>query len=182
MTRTILIALGTLALAASSFAQTTEETIERALAAAPRNMREGATVIKWKSDLTYETIKKGTNKLFCYDRSGEPGRQAFAVQCTALANMDRVTQNRKFEAMTDKAAKQAALDAAEANGTRVKPEFGSIWLDMNGADKEHARIHTTIAVPGATSKTLGLPEAPSQGGAWIMNAGTTTAHIMTPGS
>ena len=96
--------------------------------------------------------------------------------------MDRVTQNRKFEAMTDKAAKQAALDAAEANGTRVKPEFGSIWLDMNGADKEHARIHTTIAVPGATSKTLGLPEAPSQGGAWIMNAGTTTAHIMTPGS
>ena len=46
MTRTILIALGTLALAASSFAQTTEETIERALAAAPRNMREGATVSK----------------------------------------------------------------------------------------------------------------------------------------
>jgi hypothetical protein len=27
-----------------------------------------------------------------------------------------------------------------------------------------------------------LPDKPAQGGAWIMNAGTTTAHIMTPGS
>ena len=55
------------------------------------------------------------------DRSGEPGRQPFAVQCTSIANLDRVIQNRKFEAMSDMAARQAALDAAEANGTRVKP-------------------------------------------------------------
>ena len=38
---------------------------ERALAAAPRQMREGATVIRWKADFTYETIKKGTNRLVC---------------------------------------------------------------------------------------------------------------------
>jgi len=28
---------------------------------------------------------------------------------------------------------------------------------------------------------MGLPDNPKQGGAWLMNAGTTTAHIMTPG-
>jgi hypothetical protein len=39
----------------------------------------------------------------------------------------------------------------------------------------------TIAVPGATTKTLGLPETGASGGVWIMNAGTTTAHLMTPG-
>jgi hypothetical protein len=167
---------------AAAFAQAPADTIAKALAAAPRQMHDGATVVQWKADFTYETLKKGTNRLFCYDRSGEPGRQPFAVQCTSLGNMDRVAQNRKFEAMTDKTARQAAIDAAEANGTRVKPEYGSVWYDMNGADQEHARIHVTIAVPGATTQSTGLPDNAKQGGVWIMNAGTTTAHIMTPGS
>jgi len=182
MKRIVVIALGVMALSLSSFAQTPEETIDRALAAAPRNMKEGATVIKWKADGTYDTLKKGTNRLACYDRSGEPGQQPFAVQCTSIANLDRVAQNRKFEKITDKAARQAALDAAEKDGTRVKPEFGSVWLTMNGPDREHARIHTTIAVPNATTQSLGLPDNPRQGGVWIMNAGTSTAHLMTPGS
>ena len=73
------------------------------------------------------------------------------------------------------------LDAAEKDGTRVKPEFGSVWYHLMGADKEHARTHMTIAVPGATTQSLGLPDNGRQGGVWIMNAGTTTAHLMTPG-
>jgi hypothetical protein len=183
MKRTMPIILGMLAVSASAVAQTTtQETIDRALAAAPRQLHDGATVIKWKDDGTYETLKKGTNRLVCYDRTGEPGKQPFAVQCTSIANLDRVAQNRKFEAMTDRATRQAALDKAEADGTRVKPEYGSVWYDMNGADQAHARIHVTIAVPGATTKTTGLPEDGKQGGVWIMNAGTSTAHIMTPGS
>jgi len=184
MLRKVLLVLGALAVSTGAFAQPTDaERIERALMAAPRNMKEGATVVKWKADNSYETIKKGTNKMVCYDRSGDPGQQPFAVQCTSLANLDRVAQNRKFEAIADKTARQAAIDAAEKDGTRVKPEYGSVWLTMNAPDKEHAtRIHTTIAVPGATTKTTGLPEDNKQGGVWIMNAGTTTAHLMTPGS
>ena len=184
MLRKVLLVLGALAVSTGAFAQPTDaERIERALMAAPRNMKEGATVVKWKADNSYETIKKGTNKMVCYDRSGDPGQQPFAVQCTSLANLDRVAQNRKFEAIADKTARQAAIDAAEKDGTRVKPEYGSVWLTMNAPDKEHAtRIHTTIAVPGATTKTTGLPEDNKQGGVWIMNAGTSTAHLMTPGS
>ena len=178
---TVGIILGALALSTSAFAQTPEETINRALAAAPAQMREGATVIKWKADYTYDTLKKGTNRLVCYDRSGEPGRQPFAVQCTSVGNLDRVAQSRKFEANTNKAARQAAIEAAEKDGSRVKPEYGSVFYMMNGPDQEHARPHTTIAVPGATTESTGLPDNPKQGGVWIMNAGTTTAHIMTPG-
>ncbi len=176
------ISLCLLALSAGALAQSSDEMIDRALAAAPRNLHDAATVIKWKADFTYDTIKKGTNRLVCYDRSGEPGRAAFAVQCTSLGNVERIAQNRKFEAIADKADRQKQLDAAEANGTRVKPEFGSVWLDMNGPDKEHANIHRTIAVPGATAQSLGLPDKPTAGGAWVMNPGTTTAHIMIPGT
>jgi len=180
--RNIAMIAGWWMVCAAGFAQAPQEMIDRALAAAPRQMRDGATIVRWKADFTYETVKKGTNRLFCYDRSGEPGRQPFAVQCTSIGNLARVAQNRKFEAMTDHEARQKALDAAEADGTRVKPEYGSVWYDMNGPDQEHARIHVTIAIPGATSQSTGLPDTPQKGGAWIMNAGTSTAHIMTPGS
>jgi hypothetical protein len=39
----------------------------------------------------------------------------------------------------------------------------------------------TIAVPGATTGSLGLPDNGKAGGVWIMNAGSSTAHLMTPG-
>ena len=175
MKRIVPIVLSILAVSAGAFAQAPSD----ATAAAPANLREGATVIKWKPDFTYDTVKKGTNRLVCYDRSGFPGQRPFSLECTSLGNLDRAAQNLKFEAMGDK--KQAMLDAAEKDGTRVKPEFGSVWYHLAGADREHANPHMTIAVPGATTQSLGLPDNNKQGGVWIMNAGTTTAHLMVPG-
>jgi hypothetical protein len=87
----------------------------------------------------------------------------------------------KFESETDRAKRQAALTAAEKDGTRAKPEFGSVWYHVMGQSQEQARNHMTIAVPGATSQSLGLPDTAAQGGVWIMDAGTSTAHLMTPG-
>ena len=175
-------ALGVLAISVSAYAQTPDPALERALMPAPRQMREGATIIKWKPDGTYETLRKGTNRLVCYDQSGEPAEQPFSVQCTSIANLERVAQNKKFEAIADPAARRAALEAAEKDGTRVKPEFGSVWYTMMGKDEASARLHITVAVPGATAQSLGLPDNNKQGGVWIMNAGTTTAHLMIPGS
>ena len=148
----------------------------------PRRNQKDAARSSRAADGTYDTLKKGTGQLVCYDRSNELGRTGFNVQCTVLGNLPRVAQNRKFEAISDKAARQAAIDAAEKDGTRVKPVYGSPWIDMNGADKEHARIHRTIAIPGATTASTGLPTDGKAGGAWIMDAGTTTAHIMIPGT
>jgi hypothetical protein len=174
------IVLSLLAVAASAFAQAPDQAaIDKALMAAPGNLKAGATVIMWKPDHTYETLKKGTNRMVCYDRSGFPGQQPFSIECTSLGNLDREAQNLKFEAMG--AQKQAMIDAAEKDGTRVKPEYGSVWYHLMGADAEHTRTHMTIAVPGATTASTGLPEDGKQGGVWIMNAGTTTAHLMTPG-
>ena len=153
--------------------------VDKAILAAPGNLGAQATVIKWKPDFTYDTLRKGTNRLVCYDRSGFPKQQAFSLECTSLGNLPRVAQNLKFEAMGD--GSQAAFDAAEKDGTRVKPEFGSVWYHLMGASREAARTHMTIAVPGATTQSLGLPDNGRGGGVWIMNAGTTTAHLMTPG-
>jgi hypothetical protein len=181
MKRIALFVLGVMAVSTSALAQAPDAAVETALLAAPANLRDGATVIKWKADFTYDTQKKGTNRLVCYDRSGFPDQQAFSIECTSIANLDRVAQNLKFEAAGDKVKTQAMVDAAEKEGTRVKPEYGSVWYHMMGADREHARTHVTIAVPGATTQSIGLPDNNKQGTVWIMNAGTTTAHLMTPG-
>jgi hypothetical protein len=181
MKRIIPIVLSVLVVSTAAWAQAPADPIATALAAAPANQREAATVIKWKPDFTYETLKKGTNRMVCYDRSGFPLQQPFSIECTSIANLDRVAQNLKAEATGDKAKSEAMLAAMEKDGTRAKPEFGSVWYHLMGPDKDHPRNHMTIAVPGATPQTLGLPDNPRQGGVWIMNAGTTTAHLMIPG-
>src|SRR5579864_8663736 len=181
MKRIAMFVLGVVVVSTGAPAQAQDAAIETALLAAPATLRDGAAVIKWKSDFTYETLRKGTNRLVCYDRTGLPEQQPFSVECTSIANLDRVAQNLKFESVGDKIKTQALIDAAEKDGTRVKPEYGSVWYHILGPDREHIRAHMTIAVPGATTQSLGLPDNNKQGTVWIMNAGTTTAHLMTPG-
>jgi hypothetical protein len=156
--------------------------VDKPLVALPEGLRNQTTVIKWKSDFTYDTLRKGTNGLVCYDRSGMPQMQPFAVQCTSLGNLPREAQNLRAEATGDRAKSEAMLKEMEQNGTRAKPEFGSVWYHMSGADRDHVSAHeVTVAVPGATQASLGLPEQRRENGVWIMNAGTSTAHIMIPG-
>ena len=181
MKRIVMFVVGLMLVSISALAQAPDAAVDTALLAAPANLREAATVIKWKPDFTYDTLKKGTNRLVCYDRTGFPEQQPFSVECTSIANLDRVAQNLKFEASGDKVKTKALLDAAESDGTRVKPEYGSVWYHVLGADQEHARVHMTIALPGATTASTGLPDNNKQGGVWIMAAGTSTAHLMTPG-
>src|SRR6202158_4907005 len=124
MKRIVMFVLGLMLVSTSALAQAPDAAVEKALLAAPANMREGATVIKWKPDFTYDTLKKGTNRLVCYDRSGFSEQQPFSIECTSIANVDRVAQNLKAEALGDKAKTAAMLDAEEKDGSRVKAEDG----------------------------------------------------------
>ena len=197
MKRIVLIVLGVLAISTSLMAQgrggppppppplepgASQADVDKALLGAPAGLRDQATVIKWKpADWSYDTLRKGTNQIVCFDRSGLPGQRAFSIECTHLGNLPRAAQNLKFETEPDRPTRQAALDAAEKGGTRAKPVFGSVWYHLTGDNQAAARTHFTIAVPGATTASLGLPDNGQGGGVWIMNAGTSTAHIMTPG-
>jgi hypothetical protein len=190
MKRIMLTVAGMLSVASAVEAQATfltlpnDQLIARAVLAAPAGAgRDGAAVVKWNADNTYTQIKEGSGTLVCYDHSGGPGEQPFAVQCTNPGNLPRVQQNFQIEAQAagDRDRLRSLLQAAEANGTRVRPEFGSVFMSLSGADAATARHHTTIAVPGATQASMGLPENRNAGGSYIMDAGTSTAHIMIPG-
>jgi len=205
-----LLVLGVLAVAmsASAQAQTTDpiakettDPIAKALLAAPNEaLAKDATVIKWNSDFTYETLKKGTNRMVCYDLSGWPGeRGPWSVECTSSeANLPRVAQNRAFAEMGSKATPTLAggrpvlsssgtggirelVLAAAKDGTRVLSEVGSMWYNLRGDNQETAIWHTFIGMPNLKGTQVGLPEVRDSGGAWLMFAGTPEAHIMLPG-
>jgi len=174
--------VGLLLISASAFAQSPAEVIEKAISMSLNRVPGQATIIKWKPDYTYDIVRKGTNKLACYDRSDERDRAPFSAQCTSLANLPREAQNRKIRFETKTTAEEnARIAAAEKDGTRVKPEYGSLWYRMDGRDKDAAMLHATIAMPGATKATTGLPDNGEAGGAWLMDAGTSAAHVMMPG-
>lgn len=182
MKHIILAAVGVLFISSSAQAQTAAETIEMAVDASPARFGGDAMIIRWNPDHTYETISEGNNGLVCYDRSDERDRAAFAAQCTSVNNLDRLTQNRRFRAQTtDNAGERALIDAAEAAGTRVLPEYGSIWFRMDGADRESALLHATVAMPGATGASTGFAETRTPAGVWLMDAGTSAAHLMILG-
>ena len=176
----IALAISTFAVTPLARAQAPADPYAYILAGAPVAQREGAGVLKWKPDFTYDTLKKSTNQIVCYDQSGWPLQQAFSIECTSVGNLERVAQNFKFEASGDRAKRNALVIEAEKNGTRVQPVFGSIWHHLYGPDKQHVLHHMTVATPGATGAALGLPENGTANGAWVMDAGTSSAHIMLP--
>ena len=190
-----LLVLGVMAVAmsASAQAQTTDpiakettDPIAKALLAAPNAaMAKDATVIKWNSDFTYETLKKGTSRMVCYDLSGWPGeRGPWSVECTSSeANLPRIAQNRKFAAMGggDPKKTEELVAAAAKDGTRIMSEVGSIWYKFWGNSEATAVRHSFIAVPNLRGKDVSLPEVRDANGSWVMFAGTSEAHIMLPG-
>src|SRR5262245_9716162 len=120
------------AIAVGAVAQTPDPAIEKALSAAPRQMKDTTTVIKWKKDFTYDTLRKGTNRLVCYERPLAPGQQpSFSVECTSIANLERVAVSLKTEASTaDAKERTAAFEALEKAGKWPKPEFGSVFYNL----------------------------------------------------
>jgi hypothetical protein len=69
MKRLFLPTLVVLASGAWALLAQDDAAIQKALSAAPARLAKDATVIKWKADFTYDTLKKGTNDLVCYDRT-----------------------------------------------------------------------------------------------------------------
>jgi hypothetical protein len=163
-------------------AQTDQEIIDRAVLAAPANARAAAMVVKWAADGTRVVVRPGTNGVVCWDQAVWPGQRPFSVHCTSVANLPRVEQNREFFYKAGNAKEAEALvQAAEKDKTRKVPEFGAGYYGLVGNDQATARGHVTIAVPFATTETLKLPSKPTASGAWIMDAGSSGAHIMVPG-
>jgi hypothetical protein len=192
----LLAVVSVLFISTSAFAQTTDprasagapttDPIAKALLAAPSDaLAKEATVVKWNpTDFTYEVLRQGTNRMVCYDLSGFPGERPWSTECTSsVANLPRISQNRKLAAMAGGDPKKIdeLVYAAAVEGTRIMPEVGSMWYNFRGNSEATATRHTQVAMPNIRGSQVGLPENRDDGGAWVMFAGSPEGHIMIPG-
>ncbi|MQA92609.1 MAG: hypothetical protein GEU90_20700 [Gemmatimonas sp.] len=164
-------------------AQDADAEIERALLAAPGRMGAEAMVLQLRSDGTADVLREGSNGLMCWDNVGRPGfDNPVDSQCTTEENRARLEQNHEFLAAGGSEEElEARFADAEADGTRAESVFGSIYYHVMGDSPEAIRTHTTVAVPGATGESLGLPESGGAGMLWLMEPGMTSAHLMVSG-
>ena len=145
MTRTALFVIGIMAVSIVSFAQerpappplesgASQADVDKALS--PRRP-VSRTRRPWSSgSRTSPTTRSGRARTDWSATTGPgfPQQQPFSVQCTSIANLDRVAQNLKAEAAGDRKKSEAMLSAQEKDGTRVKPEYGSMWHSVAGPD------------------------------------------------
>ena len=179
MKRLVLLACAMLAVSASVNAQTTEELIARAVSAAPARAQADATVVSWNEDGSQVVLREGTNGFVCWDRSGENPRRPFFVQCTNKGNLARRAQNLALSRAGNSRDEVNALGAAaEEDGTRELPVFGSIYYYNWGDDQESATPHMTVTVPYATHESLSLPAERTGGVLFLMQACTASAHLL----
>jgi hypothetical protein len=171
--------LGALSLSSPANAQTAADTIKRALAAAPASARDGAAVVRWNDDGSYDTIKKGTNRWVCWDVSGRFHFPPFAVMCTSVGSLESFAQFMGFlvKGKNNEGA-EALRAAARADGSRVRPEYGSVQRMLAGPEERNALAITIIWLPNATSESIGLPNDGGNERVRLSLAGTADAHIV----
>jgi hypothetical protein len=181
MKRNVLIgSVALIAFPAIAAAQSVDQKIARAVAAAPAALQAEATVIEFAPDASVVVLRQGTNGLLCWDSTGQHGR--FSSQCTSEQNRKRVEQNHRINTSGGTPEEiRAMFEEAERNGTREVAQFGTYYFHIIGDDPATGTIHTTIAVPFATAESLQIPTTRRIDGLWLMDAGTSGAHLMLPG-
>jgi hypothetical protein len=182
MKRLLVLSFTAVLLPSALGAQSADADIERTPLAAPASLRAEVTILELRPDGSTAVLREGSNGLICWDNEGRPGQTApFDVQCTAEANRPRLEQNHTIESAGGTVAEiLARFERAEEDGTRALSEWGSIYYHVFGDSTQDYRNHTVVAVPYAT-RDLGFPIARGPAMLWLMEAGTSGAHLMVSG-
>jgi hypothetical protein len=165
-----------------------EEQITAALQAAPEQFRAEATVLGYDPDGKLVTLKKGSNSMICLaDNPLNAGFNAAAYHKDLEPFMARGRELRaqgksrdEVEAIREEEAKSGKLQMPDKGGATLHILFGKdAEYNSKTGKVENAIYRYVVYIPWATTETTGLPTSPStNGGPWIMDAGTHKAHIM----
>ena len=168
----------------STAAQSDDDAIATALMAAPPALAANAMVIRLDDAGDYEVLREGDNDLVCWDRSDQPN-MSFSVQCTSVGNLPRIRQNRAW-AMSGQSTEdiRALQEAAEADGT---PRGFGVRQHVLHGGRCRRRLRQPAHDHRRPVRHRGVARRPARGGSytragtWLMQAGTSAAHIMLPG-
>ena len=160
--------------------------ISRAVLAAPKDMRDGATVLGYDANGKMVSLREGTNSIICV--ADDPNQEGFNVACYHKDLEPFMKRGRELRA--EGKNRQEVFDTREAEMKAGKLEIPAhttlhvlagkeVTFDPETGEAIGANYRSVIYIPFATAESTGLPTEPQvPGGAWIMEPGTHRAHIM----
>ncbi len=164
-----------------------EDQIAVAVMAAPEEFRQDATVLGYNSEDELVTLRTGSNDMICL--ADDPDKEGFSVAAYHKDLEPFMARGRELRAQGKSFQEVVKIRGKEAKSGKLEmPEKGVTLHVLSGDNAEYdpktgkilnANYRYVVYIPWATTESTGLPTRPTtQGGPWIMDAGTHRAHIM----
>lgn len=160
--------------------------ITAALLAAPKELRQDATVLGYAPDGKLTTLRKGTGPMICL--ASKPGGKQFHVACYHRSLEPFMARGRALRAQGVPEERVDSVRFADVRAGRVAmPRRAAMLYSLTGpagsfdsatGTAPKAKPLFVVYLPNSTVASTGLPATPVEGMPWIMDPGTPKAHIM----
>lgn len=162
------------------------EQIAAAIQALPKEMRDGAGVMGYRTAGKLESLRPAKNGMLCL--ADDPAEEQFHVSCYADTMDPFMARGRDLRTQGITGAKVDTARFAEVKAGKIKmPTLPAALYQIFGPKTAYDPKTNTISggrqlfvvyIPFATAQSTGLSTAPSDTQPWLMLAGTPKAHIM----
>lgn len=150
----------------------------------PKEMRDGAGVMGYKSAGKLELLRASKNGMLCL--ADDPAEDKFHTSCYADTMEPFMARGRELRASGTTGAKVDTARFAEVKAGKLKMPTQPAALyqvfaddfDAKTGQVKNGRQLFVVYVPFATPQSTGLSASPSATQPWLMLPGTPKAHIM----
>ena len=163
-----------------------EQQIVAAVLPAPADLRPTATVLGYRPDGTFSTLRKGSGPLTCL--ASDPANAEFHVACYHRSLEPFMARGRALRAQGVQRGEVDSVRFREVrSGALRMPRAPAVLYSLTGkagsfdpvtGTAKSARSLFVVYVPNATAASLGVSAVPAEGIPWVMFPGTPKAHIM----
>lgn len=163
-----------------------QDQIASAVLPLPKEMRDGAGVMGYRSGNKLELLRPAKNGMLCL--ADDPSDDQFHASCYHDSMEPFMARGRSLRDSGVKGPQVDTVRFAEVKSGKIKMPTSAASLYQifgakgayNAASGEVANPRSLFVVymPFATAATTGLSTSPSKDGPWLMLPGTPKAHIM----
>ncbi len=162
------------------------EQITAATQALPKEMRDGAGVMGYKTAGKLEWLRPTKNGMMCL--ADDPAEEQFHVSCYHDSMDPFMARGRALRASGVKGAQIDTVRFAEVKTGKIKMPTAPASLyqifgakdafDVSSGTVKNGKPLFVIYIPFATAASTGLSTTPSDTKPWLMLPGTPKAHVM----
>jgi hypothetical protein len=164
-----------------------EVQIAGAVAAAPTDQSEDATVLGFGEGADLVTLREGTGDLICL--ADNPSDDRFHSACYHKGMEPFMARGRALKAEGVKSSDRHRIRHEEIDAGKLKMAEGATSIftvsgtgfNAESGEVEGAKRMFVVYLPNATAESTGLPTGPDPkhpSMPWIMRMGTPSAHLM----